>query len=190
VAITTRSVREDDAEAVASIYNEGIEDRVATFETEPRSTDDRRQVIRDSAGRYAFVVAEEDGQVVGWASTSSYRSRPCYRGVGEFSVYVARSHRKRGVGRVVLQALNDEAERMGFWKLLSRVFPENTASRGLCRSMGFREVGVYEKHGKLDGVWKDTNIRAWRVRLRCQRPRPAGAPRADRGGRGGWRASC
>ena len=76
----------------------------------------------------------------------------------EFSVYVGRSHRGRGVGRVLLIALIDEAERLGFWKLVSRIFPENAASRGLCRAMGFREVGVYEKHGKLDGVWKDCVI--------------------------------
>ena len=156
--ITVRAVEERDAEAVARIYNEGIADRIATFETEPRSAEERLNVIRESKDSYAFVVAEEEGRVVGWASTSQYRSRPCYRGVAEFSIYVGREARGRGVGRPLLQGLIDQAEAMGFWKLLSRIFPENTASRALCQRMGFREVGVYEKHGKLDGAWKDTAI--------------------------------
>lgn len=157
-AITTRPAVEADAEAVTRVYNEGIADRIATFETEPRSAEERRDVIAAARGRLPFVVAEDAGAVVGFASAGAYRSRPCYRGVGEFSVYVARSHRGRGVGRVLLAALLAEAEQLGFWKLVSRVFPENTASRGLCRAMGFREVGVYERHGKLDGVWKDCVI--------------------------------
>jgi L-amino acid N-acyltransferase YncA len=156
--IVVRPVEERDAEAVARIYNEGIADRVATFETEPRSAEDRLNVIRDSKGKYAFVVAEHEGRVVGWASTSLYRGRPCYSGVAEFSIYVGREARARGVGRPLLQGLVDQAEAMGFWKLLSRVFPDNTASRALCQRMGFREVGVYEKHAKLDGVWRDVII--------------------------------
>ena len=156
--IVTRPVEERDAEAVARIYNEGIADRIATFETDPRSAEDRRQAIAGAADRFPFVVALDQDEVVGFASAGAYRSRPCYRGIGEFSVYVARSHRGRGVGRVLLAALIAEAERLGFWKLVSRIFPENAASRGLCQAMGFREVGVYEKHGKLDGVWRDCVI--------------------------------
>jgi L-amino acid N-acyltransferase YncA len=156
--VWTRVAVEDDADAVARIYNEGIEDRVATFETEPRSAEDRRAAIAAARGRYPFVVALDGGVVIGFASAGAYRSRPCYRGVGEFSVYVARSYRGRGVGRALLAALIAEAERLGFWKLVSRVFPENAPSRALCRAMGFREVGVYEKHGKLDGAWRDCVI--------------------------------
>ena len=156
--IATRPAREDDAAAIARIYNEGIEDRVATFETELRSADDRLQMIRNAGGRYPVVVATEAEEVVGWAGASAYRTRACYRGIGEFSVYVARWHRGRGVGRVLLAALIEEAEGLGLWKLVSRVFPENGASRALCRAMGFREVGVYEKHARLDGVWRDVVI--------------------------------
>jgi len=156
--ITTRGATETDAEAIARIYNQGIEDRLATFETEPRTADDRREVIRQSAGRYPIVVAESAGEVVAWASCSQYRPRGCYRGVAEFSVYVARSHRGRGAGRIVLEALIEQAEGMGFWKLVSRVFTENAASRALCHRVGFREVGVYAKHARLDGIWRDVVI--------------------------------
>lgn len=154
--ITVRRAETGDAAAVAEIYNQGIADRLATFETERRQPDQLAERISDHA--HPFVVAEGDGRLVGWAAAGTYRPRTCYAGVGEFSVYVARGERGRGVGRALLQALIAEAERLGFWKLVSRVFSFNTASRALCRACGFREVGVYEKHGRLDGRWVDCVI--------------------------------
>ena len=97
------------------------------------------------------------GAVVAFASTSLYRSRECYAGIAEFSVYVERSQRRLGLGRIAMEALLDAAEAVGFWKLVSRIV-ENTASRELCRALGFREVGFYRRHGKLDGVWRDVVI--------------------------------
>lgn len=145
----------EDARAIASIYNQGIEDRIATFETRLRSPEEIRAWFDDV---HPIVVLEDDGQVMAFASTSLYRSRPCYAGIAEFSVYVRRDCRGRGVGRRTLEALFHAAEEAGFWKLVSRVFVENTASRTLLRSLGFREVGVYEKHGQLDGVWRDVVV--------------------------------
>jgi L-amino acid N-acyltransferase YncA len=80
------------------------------------------------------------------------------QGIAEFAVYVAREARGRGAGRLAMQALLDAAAVAGFWKLVSRVFVENAPSRGLLRALGFREVGIYEKHGRLDGVWRDVVI--------------------------------
>lgn len=153
--MTVRPAKREDAEAMASIYNEGIEDRVATFETRPRSAEDIRAWFD---GVHPIVVVEADGQVIAFAATSSYRPRECYAGIAETSVYVARAFRRHGAGRVALQALIQAAGQAGFWKLVSRIFPENVASRGLVRELGFREVGVYEKHGKLDGQWRDVVI--------------------------------
>ena len=156
IHIRTASV--DDAAAIAEIYNQGIEDRVATFETERRSADDQRAWLKAIAGRYPAVVAQIDGEIIGWAGAGPYRERECYRGIGEFSMYVRRDWRGRGVGDLLVAALISEAERLGLWKLLSRIFPFNEASRALCRKHGFREVGVYEKHARLDGRWLDVVI--------------------------------
>ena len=110
------------------------------------------------ASRFPVVVVEDPHGVVAFAATSLYRGRDCYAGIAEFSVYVEREHRRRGIGRIALQALMNVSEKDGFWKLVSRIFVENTASRELCRALGFREVGIYRRHAKLDGVWRDVVI--------------------------------
>lgn len=157
MALIIRQAERDDAAAIAGIYNQGIAERAATFETEPRSTDDIAAQLRDQS-RFRFLVAEGAGAVIGWAGLSSYRPRACYAGISEFSIYLDRAARGRGVGRTLLEALIDLARERGDWKLVSRIFPFNTASRALCRACGFREVGVYEKHGCLDGQWMDVVI--------------------------------
>jgi phosphinothricin acetyltransferase len=146
----------EDAAAIASIYNQGIEDRIATFETRLRTPQEIEQWFD---GVHPIVVLETDEhQVMAFASTSVYRPRPCYAGIAEFSVYVQREWRGRGAGRQALEGLLQEVEKSGYWKLVSRVFVENAASRALLRRLGFREVGVYEKHAQLDGVWRDVVI--------------------------------
>jgi phosphinothricin acetyltransferase len=144
-----------DAAAIATIYNQGIEDRVGTFETDLRT---EAMVASWFDGIHPIVVVEQDDEIIAYASTASYRSRPCYAGVAEFSVYVRRDWRGNGAGRLAMTGLCQESEQAGFWKLVSRVFVENAASRKLLRSLGFREVGIYEKHGQLDGVWHDVVI--------------------------------
>src|SRR3954468_23828061 len=150
-----RHATPEDAPVIAQIYNQGIADRVATFETSPRAAEDVRAWFD---GAHPIVVVEDDQALIAFASTSTYRPRACYAGIAEFSVYVARSQRGRGVGRLAMQTLIAAAEQAGLWKLVSRVFVENAASRSLLQSLGFREVGIYEKHGRLDGIWRDVVI--------------------------------
>jgi L-amino acid N-acyltransferase YncA len=150
-----RLARSADAAAIASIYNQGIEDRVGTFETDLRT---EAMVASWFDGLHPIVVVEQENEVIAYASTFSYRPRPCYAGIAEFSVYVRRDWRGRGAGRLALSVLCQESEHAGLWKLVSRVFVQNVASRGLLRALGFREVGIYEKHGQLDGVWRDVVI--------------------------------
>jgi phosphinothricin acetyltransferase len=146
-----------DAPAIAQIYNQGIRERSSTFETKLRSAEDMIQRIEEDPARYPVLVADV-GAVRGWCSIGAYRPRACYAGIGEFSVYIDSAHRGRGLGRRLVSELVTAARERGYWKLLSRVFASNAASLALCRSTGFREVGVYEKHGQLDGQWIDVVI--------------------------------
>ena len=153
-----RAATLEDAEAIAEIYNQGIADRIATFETELRLAEERRGWLQSLAGRYPVLVAAVADLVVGWAALSPYSSRACYRGIGEVSFYIRREWRHQGVGSLLLAELIVEAERLGFWKMVGRVFPFNAASRALCRKHGFREIGIHEKHAKLDGRWLDVVV--------------------------------
>ncbi len=155
MTLAARPASPDDAPILAQIYNEGIEDRVGTFETRPRTAQD---VLAWFDGVHPMIVVEADGEVIAFASTSSYRSRDCYSGIAEFSVYVARRARGQGAGTAAMRALLDAVKPAGIWKLVSRIFVENDASRRLMTSMGFREVGIYEKHARLDGQWRDVVI--------------------------------
>ncbi len=157
MTVTIRLAAPGDAAAIAGIYNQGIADRGATFETEPRTAADIEARLGHQE-RFPVLVAEVADRVVGWAGLSAYRPRACYAGIAEFSVYLDRSARGKGIGRRLVDALVAAARERGYWKLVSRVFPFNAASRALCRSCGFREVGVYEKHGRLDGRWLDVVI--------------------------------
>jgi len=150
-----RTARREDAAEIARIYNEGIEDRTATFETELRTA---RDVLRWFDEERTMIVVEADGHVRAFAGAFSYRPRACYNGVREFSVYVSRDARGKKLGRVALEALISAARARGDWKLLSRVFPENKQSLSLLASLGFREVGTYVRHAKLDGKWRDVVI--------------------------------
>ena len=153
--VDVRSARIADCEAIARIYNQGIDERIATFETRHRTPSD---IVNWFDGKHPIVVVTFDGTVVAFAATSDYRSRECYAGIAEYSVYVDRAARGMGAGRAALSGLVDAATHAGYWKLVSRIFPENQASIGLAESVGFRVVGTYEKHGRLDGVWKDVVI--------------------------------
>ncbi len=150
-----RAAKSDDAAAITRIYNEGIEDRIATFETEPRSTEEVRERLET---QYPAVVVEDEGKVAAFAWASAYSDRECYSGVVDFSVYVDRRYRRRGAGRTAMGALVKAAESAGIWKLTSKVFIENAPSRSLLASLGFREIGIHEKHAKLDGKWRDVVV--------------------------------
>jgi len=155
-AVRTRPAARADVATITAIYNEGIRARCATFETTERSPDDIMSWL--DAPECPLIAAERDGSVVGWCRASEYRPRKAYSGIREFSVYVSEVARGRGVGAALLDSLIQACEQAGHYKLVSRVFPENVPSRALCRSAGFREVGTYVRHGRLDGQWRDVVI--------------------------------
>jgi L-amino acid N-acyltransferase YncA len=148
-----RAATATDVPVLTAIYNEGIAGREATFETRPREPAEVAGWLEEGL---PFVVAEgAHGAVAGFARLSPYSDRCVYSGVGEHGVYVAAAARGRGVGRALLEALCEEAERAGYYKLTARVFTTNAASLALHRAAGFDEVGVQRRHGRLDGEWKD-----------------------------------
>ena len=147
-----RAARADDAAAVAAIYNVGIRERSSTFETREREP---AEIAERIASEAVFLVAEVDGRVVGFATTSPYSQRAAYSGIAECSVYVDPDMRGRGLGTELLAALAAEAEHQGFHKLLGKLFSTNEASTRLVAGSGFRVVGTHERHGQLDGEWRD-----------------------------------
>jgi L-amino acid N-acyltransferase YncA len=150
-----RPARPAGAAAIAAIYGEGIAGRGATFVTTVPAAENVRAWLRQ---RGPFLVAERDGRVVGWAAVTDYSDVPAYRGVGEFALYVAAAARGGGVGRMLLGALCDAAERDGRFKLIGKIFPENRASLAVARACGFEEVGTHRRHGRLDGRWRDVTV--------------------------------
>jgi L-amino acid N-acyltransferase YncA len=149
--LRVRPLRPEDWPAVAAIFVEGIATGRATFDTQAPTWEAWDET---HLPEHRFV-ADLDGEVAGWTAVVPYSRRPVYRGVGEESVYVASRARGRGVGRALLEGLIESARAGGLWTLQAGIFPDNVASLELHRRLGFREVGVRERIGRLDGVWRD-----------------------------------
>jgi len=155
VNVDVRIATREDIMAILSIYNQGIEDRIATLEPDLKDMSYMESWFSQHNSRYPVFVATVDSNIVGWADLHPYSHRCAYAGVGELSVYVERSWRRKGVGQALLLRLEGHAVAHGFHKLVLATFPFNQAGQGLYRKKGFREVGIFRRHGKLDGQWVD-----------------------------------
>ena len=145
-----------DAESIARIYNQGIAERVATFETRTRSAADIADLI--DAGSLA-LVAEHDGEVIAFVKVGAYDdSSHYYSDIGEATLYVDPGMRRSGVGRALMEAVATAAEERGYYKLVGKIFTSNAPSIALVKACGWREVGVHRRHGRLDGEWKDVLV--------------------------------
>lgn len=156
------SVREaslKDIQAITVIYNQGIEDRIATLESSPKKETEMIDWFskRDEAHK-VLVIEDDNGTVWGWASLNTFNSRCCYSGVADISIYIERSMRGKGLGKILINALIETAKEQGFHKLVLSTFKINEAGRRLYKSAGFREVGTYINQGILDGKWVDVTI--------------------------------
>ena len=148
--VSIRPATPDDAAAICTIYNQGIEDRIATLETELRTPDERRQWMGARGPRHPVVVATTDGQVVGWGSLNAFNTRPAYDHVVDLSVYVERAWRGRGVGKALLQHVLGLARQIGYHKMVLATFPYNDAGLALYRRMGFSDRSKSHDAGGRD----------------------------------------
>ncbi len=159
MGLTVRDATAADAAAIATIYNQGIEDRVATLETVLRTSEERAEWLATRGPRHPVLVAEDRNiAVVGWASLNSFNPRPAYDHVADLSVYVAREQRGRGIGDLLLSALEGRARANGFHKMVLAAFPTNAPGMRLYERHGFLTVGIYHEQGLLDGRWVDVIV--------------------------------
>ena len=150
--LTLEAMMCSDRPMVRSIYEEGIATGLATFESEAPDWDRRDR----SHLALCRLVARSAVQVIGWAALCPVSTRPAYAGVAEVSLYVTAVVRGRGIGKALLRALIEESERAGIWMLQGAIFPENAPSLALVAACGFREVGRWERIGRINGIWRDT----------------------------------
>jgi L-amino acid N-acyltransferase YncA len=158
MALCIRPAVLSDADAICAIHNEGIVDRVATLETTLRTPSGCRDWMAERSGRHPVIVAEHDGVVVGWGSLNPFNARGAYDHVVDFSVYIERRWRGKGVGTALLAALTERARALGYHKMVLAALAGNAAGIALYSRAGFSRVGVYREQGQLDGHWVDVIV--------------------------------
>lgn len=153
--LSIRKATEEDLTFILAIYNQGIADRIATLESEEKDYSYIQRWFDEHQGRYGVLVAVLENEIIGWASLNRYSQRSAYDSVADLSIYVERSFRGKGVGKVLLQKLEEVARSQQFYKILLFTFPFNGLGQGLYRKGGYREVGVFQNQGILDGKFVD-----------------------------------
>lgn len=154
-----RKASAEDLTEILEIYNQGIEDGLATFEEDLKDKDYMENWFAAHQGRYAvFVAVNEEGKITGWASINPYNTRAAYYGVGELSIYIHREFRGKGIGQKLLQVLEDEARLQEFYKIVLFTFPINNLGQGLYRKLNYREVGLFKNQGRLKGKFVDVML--------------------------------
>jgi phosphinothricin acetyltransferase len=148
----------EDAEAIRAIYNVEVTTSTVTFDLEPRSLEAQRQWLAARSGAHSAIVAELDGEVIGFASLSPWKDRPAYRTSVEDSVYVHREHQGKGVGRLLLSQLVDVANKSGFHAVFGRIVGGHESSIGLHLALGFEVIGTEREVGRKFGKWLDVVV--------------------------------
>lgn len=153
--ITIREAKPDDASEIARVFNQGVQDQLATFENTFARPEDRYLWIVARPEEYPVMVAQLKHTLVGWASLTPYSPKNCYNGIAELSIYIDRNFRTHGVGQNLMQIMQEIACDKGYHKMIGRLMADNKGSRKLCEATGWREVGIHQSHAKLSGVWQD-----------------------------------
>jgi len=153
--LQTRSAEIGDAEGIARIYHQATQDGLATFENFLMTREERERWVAERSANHPLLVAEWKGRILGWASLSPYHARPRVDGIVEMLIYIDRGYRRHGVGRELMRALQAAARQAGHHKIIGRFVGHNDAGRTLCRMTGWREVGIHQKHTRIEGCWQD-----------------------------------
>ena len=153
---TIRKAQPADAGAIAAIYNDYVTNSTASFETRPVSTQEMRRRIAGVAARHPYYVCEEDGEILGFCYAHPWKERAAYLHTWETTVYIARSHCGKGIGRQLMETLIDACRNAGCHALVACITGGNTASTALHRRLGFRQASLFKgvgcKHGQRPGV--------------------------------------
>lgn len=156
--IRIRQASEHDLDSILNIYNQGIEDRIATLEENTKDIGYLKEWFNSHNDRYAVIIAEKENEIVGWTSLNPYSNRCAYAGVADLSIYIRRDHRGKGVGSLLLKEIERTAIQNGFDKIVLFTFPFNNLGQSLYKKSGYREVGIFKNQGKLDGRFVDVLI--------------------------------
>ena len=150
---------QNDIAQITEIYNQGIEDRIATLETNIKSVEEMKQWLAVRSERHKVLVLEDGvGVIKGWASLNVFNARECYQGVADLSIYIRREERGKGLGKKLLLTLIEKAKEVGFYKMVLTTLSCNEIGHRLYHSVGFTKVGTYMKQGRLDGKWVDVHV--------------------------------
>ena len=155
---TVRPATERDVDPIARIYNEAVRNTVSTFDTEPRTHEAQAEFLRHHDSRHPVIVAEIDGNVVGWGSLSQWSDRKAYEWTAEVSVYIDEHWRGKGIGRRILGDLISAGRKGGFHTLLARIADGNETSLHLHHGAGFQDVGVMRQVGFKFERWVDVHL--------------------------------
>lgn len=150
-----RKATEQDLPEITEIYNQGIVDRIATLEDQPKTDEEVKNWLFNRAPRYTVLVIETEAKIVGWASLNPYSYRCAYKGVAELSIYIHRDWRGKGLGKQLLQKIEEHAKQNAFYKIVLFTFPFNVLGQSLYKRLGYREVGTFYNQGILDGKFVD-----------------------------------
>jgi len=156
--VNVRDAMLDDLPAITDIYNEAIRKTVATFDTEPKTSDEQKTWFLDHGAKNPIIVAEESGKIIGWASLSKWSDRCAYSDAAEISLYVTEGHQGKGIGRRLLQEVLKKGRKAGLHTVLARIAEGNATSVHLHEAMGFEHVGVMKEVGRKFGRLLDVYL--------------------------------
>jgi L-amino acid N-acyltransferase YncA len=156
--VNLRSAKRKDLDLITEIYNEAIIKTVATFDTEPKTSEDQKKWFDDHESKNPILVAELNGVIVGWASLSKWSDRCAYSDTAEISLYVREEYQGKGIGRRLIEAIIKEGEKAGLHTIIARITDGNEPSLHLHRSVGFTHIGIMKEVGKKFGKRQDVHL--------------------------------